>query len=435
MDTKEKTAGDQPVRKRRQPPQQGKTARKRPAEAAPASAASKRPVSDARRKRPAQAAGRKPAERAAASRKSGSATTQRPSGSGYKPYRKANSQRRSQRSREIAKALTTFFSYRNPILRFFSKNDMDVFGDGSTREQRKAAQEERRKKRAAQLSTPAIIYTQPKVFNRNRLLVQLLTVVAVVLALVMGMSVFFKVKVITVSGAGVYSPWTIREVSGITEGDNLLTFGRTKASGQIIANLPYVKSARIGIKLPDTVNIEVEEAAVVYSIQDADGVWWLINSDGKVVEQTSAASAKGYTRVLGVTLTTPHPGMQALATESTSLEEMVDAQEPQETLTPEETVPILVTGASRLNAALHILQALEANDIVGSAASVDVSRMDDIVLWYGTQYQVNLGSTDRMEYKIACMRDVILQMSDYQTGILDISFRTWTDQVGYTPFG
>ena len=71
---------------------------------------------------------------------------------------------------------------------------------------------------------------------------------------------------------------------------------------------------------------------------------------------------------------------------------------------------------------------------MGDAASVDVTSLNAIELWYGTRYQVNLGDTSNMEYKIACMNDAILQLSDYQTGKLDISFITWQDQVGYTPF-
>ena len=95
---------------------------------------------------------------------------------------------------------------------------------------------------------------------------------------------------------------------------------------------------------------------------------------------------------------------------------------------------VSTTGAQRLTAAMQILRALEENDIVGSAASVDVTRIEDIILWYGTRYQVNLGDSARLDYKIACMNDVILQMSDYQSGILDISFTIWPNQVGYTPF-
>ena len=72
--------------------------------------------------------------------------------------------------------------------------------------------------------------------------------------------------------------------------------------------------------------------------------------------------------------------------------------------------------------------------VVGEAASVDVTSTEDIILWYGTRYQVNLGDTSRLDYKIDCMNDAILQMSDYQSGVLDVSFTIWPNQVGYTPF-
>ena len=98
------------------------------------------------------------------------------------------------------------------------------------------------------------------------------------------------------------------------------------------------------------------------------------------------------------------------------------------------SVPVTTTGAQRLDAALQILKALEENDIVGSAASVDVSRIDDIILWYGTRYQVNLGDSTNLEHKIACMNAVIAQLSEYQSGVLDCSFTIWPNQVGYTPF-
>jgi len=292
------------------------------------------------------------------------------------------------------------------------------------RQKKRAIQAEKRRKQAQRDNTPAVIYTQPAAFNRNRLFVQLLTVTAVVMALIMALSVFFKVQVITVSGADVYSPWAIREASGIQEGDNLLTFSRARAGAQIRAELPYVDKVRIGIKLPETVIIYIEELSVAYAIKSSDGDWWLINSDGRVVEQVDGATAANYTQVLGVTIANPVVNENAVATENA----------PTETDASGEPVPVLVTGAQRLFSALQILKALEANDIVGEAASVDVSYLESVVLWYGTRYQVNLGDTNRMEYKIACMNDTILQLSDYQSGILDVSFTYWPNQVGYTPF-
>ena len=292
------------------------------------------------------------------------------------------------------------------------------------RQKQRAAQEAKRRKQAQRDNTPAVIYTQPAAFNRNRLFIQLLTVTAVVMALILALSVFFKVGTITVSGADVYSPWSVREASGIQEGDNLLTFSRARAGAQIRAALPYVDKVRIGIKLPETVIIYIEELSVAYAIKSSDGDWWLITSDGRIVEQVDGVTASNYTQVLGVTVMNPQVGENAVATENA----------PTETDASGEPIPVLVTGAQRLFSALQILKALEANDIVGEAASVDVSMLESVVLWYGTRYQVNLGDTNRMEYKIACMNDTILQLSDYQSGILDISFTIWPNQVGYTPF-
>ena len=301
----------------------------------------------------------------------------------------------------------------------------DAAARAEQRRKERAARAEKKRKQAQRNDTPAVIYTQPAAFSRDRLLIQLLTVTAVVAALVLGMSVFFKVGTITVAGAETYSAWAIREASGISEGDNLLTFSKAKAGARIQAELAYVDDVRIGIKLPDTVIIYIEELDVSYAMESTQGDWWLINSEGRVVEQITASTAGNHTQVLGVRLEEPRVGNTAEAADEV----------PQETLASGELVPLSVTGAQRLSSALQILKALEANDIVGQAASVDVTSLEDVTLWYGSRYEVLLGDTDNMEYKIACMNDAILELSEYQSGILDISFEHWTDQVGYTPFG
>ena len=295
-----------------------------------------------------------------------------------------------------------------------------------------AEKRKKTKKNRPKQPTPAVIYTQPAAFNRNRLIIQLVTVTAVVLALVIGLSVFFKVEHIYVSGAKVYSESSITEVCGISKGDNLLTFSHARAAALIQANRPYVREVRFGIKLPDTVNIIVEEDDVVYAIKDQTGQWWLMNSDGRVVEQGNNAKVTNNTQVLGVSLQDPVPNERGVALESAPAAEENAAAAEGETVPS--SVPVTTTGAQRLDAALQILKALEDNDIVGSAASVDVSRIDDIILWYGTRYQVNLGDNTRLEHKIACMNAVIAQMSEYQSGVLDCSFTIWPNQVGYTPF-
>lgn len=285
-----------------------------------------------------------------------------------------------------------------------------------------AQRRDQKKKPARRRITPEVVYTPAKPFNRNRFLLRLLTAAAVVIAITFGISIFFKVETITVSGMQKYTAWDVKEASGIQEGDNLMTLNRAKADAAVKVNLPYVKSVRISIKLPDTVNIIIEESEVVYAIKADDGSTWLISSDGRVVEQTSASAASNYTNILGVQLSSPKSGGQAAASEGTP------------TVTGEENQPQTVTAAERLETALTILQYLEANSVIGEADSVDVTDMGDLELWYEQRYQVKLGDSTRLSYKISAMKAAIDQLDDYQSGELDVSFTFWHDEVGYTPF-
>lgn len=323
-------------------------------------------------------------------------------------------------------------------------------GRRDPQEARRAAQRRQSAKRAKereiqkkkQANRPAVEYTQPKPVNVNRLLLQIVVVLAVVLAVVMGLSVFFKVESVVVYGNSAYSAWTVQEAAGIEGGENLMTLNRTRASGKIIASLPYVESARIGIKLPDTVNIYIEEADVAYAIKSEDGTWWLMTSSGNVVEQVDAGTASKHTKILGIELSNPTVGEQAKAVENTVIESettATDAPAAETTVpgeTTEETVaPVtrVVTSQDRLDAALVIVTSLELNQIIGEASSVDVSVIDDLQLWYGQRYQVRLGDSGDMDHKIASMKATIAQQKDYEMGILDVSFTQWTDKVGFTP--
>lgn len=282
---------------------------------------------------------------------------------------------------------------------------------------RAAAQTQHRRKTASRrqrIDTPEVVYTPPKPFNSAAFLLRLATVVAVVVALVFGISIFFRVQTVNVSGADKYTAWEIMEASGIKEGDNLLSLPKAKVSGRITAALPYVGSVRVEIQLPDTVNIEVTELDVVYAIQDTMDRWWLMTAEGKVVERILGDPAKGIAQLQGVRLNDPQVSEQAVA-----------ADNPDDTLT---------RGSDRLAVALTILQHLEDNSIVGNVDSVNVADLGDLMLWYDNQYHVKLGDTNRLEYKIRCMYTAVHQMESYRTGVLDITFTIWPDQIGYTPF-
>ena len=294
----------------------------------------------------------------------------------------------------------------------------------TTKEKTRTSGTARPQKAASSRRTPDVIYTQPKPFRRNRFILHIATVVAVVLALVFGMAIFFKVEKVEVAGAEKYSAWDIKTASGIQDGDQLLTLNKAKISGKIITELPYVKSVRIAITLPDTVKIEIEELSVFYAIETDDAQWYLIAADGKVVEKITEADAAGYTKITGVKLTAPVPGQPAVAAEEI----------PEETTEDGQTVPPTVLGSEQLSIVLTILQELENNGILGKIVTVDVSDIYDLQMTYGQRFQILLGDASQMQKKISEIRVFIDQCSDNDSGELDASYTTWPDGVGLTPF-
>ena len=279
--------------------------------------------------------------------------------------------------------------------------------------------------RSGQRSQKNVVYTQPKPFNRNRFLLQLATVVAVALALFAGMTIFFKVEEVQVAGAVRYDEYGIFEDSGIKIGDSLAFLSK----GQIVANIQnkpenaYIETVRISRKLPGTVVISITEEDVFYAAQDSQGGWWLLNPNGKVIDQCAEAEVDDLTKIVGVKLSAPEIGATAAAYEP--------AQEPDE---EGNTVPVTVYAKERLELALSIIRQLESEHFVGTIASVDVSDTADIRLYYGVRFEMLLGDSQNLKMKINALSQAIVQAEDHETGILDASFTIWPDQVAHSQF-
>lgn len=269
---------------------------------------------------------------------------------------------------------------------------------------------------------PEVTYTMPQPISRGSFVMKLISVAAAVAAVVLCLSLLFRVEEVVVSGADKYTPWMVKEASGISDGDSLLSISDARVSGNIISALPYVKEVRVGIKLPGTVHIEITELETTYAIEASDSSWWLITSDGRVVEKIPTSAASGYTRILGVQADAPREDQVIRALEQTAQTEPQPTDESQPdgvTLPP----VVQITGAQRLEAVLTILTALEDNGVIGQIASVDVTNINDITMAYGQRLTVKLGTSENLEYKITYMALAIEQLEEYQTGELDVSFK------------
>ena len=256
-----------------------------------------------------------------------------------------------------------------------------------------------------------VVYLPPKPLSRTKLLLRLTTVAAIVIALVLAMSVFFKVENIEVSGVQKYTAWDISEASGIREGDHLMSFGIAGAAAKI-KTLPYVRDVRIGIKLPNTVLINVTEVEVTYAAEAQDGAWWLVSSAGQVVAKAAEGEQEKHTKILGIQLLDPAVGKTAVARETQETPTMPDGS----------TVPVIVTSEQYLSVALEIAELLEHNGIIGKAKSIDVNDLGDIQVWYGEQYQFKLGDADQLSDKIYTLRCAVEQGQTHDSGVMEIRY-------------
>lgn len=296
-------------------------------------------------------------------------------------------------------------------------------------------QEPKRKPRRRTAPAEEIHWTDPQPFNRRAFFWKLIATLAVALAIFLGFSIFFKVERIYVSGTEKYTPEAVLEASGISVGENLIGLSKAQKASNILSNLPYVKEVQIGIKLPDTVNISIVELAVTYSIQDSEGRWWLIDSQGKVVEGVNAAEAKDHTSVLGILIQDPVPGQvitpveeklpsetEPDQTEASDMEGATGASEPAES-EPAVTAPNAVNGSNttKLAAMTEILQALEANNLMGEVRSVDLTYLYYITMQYESRYEIRLGEPNDLTLKIGYMVQAVKELPDYQVGVLDLS--------------
>ena len=282
-----------------------------------------------------------------------------------------------------------------------------------------AGNPQRRKKAPVKKKESQIQYTPAKPFNRNRFLLRLATAAAVALALFAGMSIFFKVDStkIMVAGAEKYTAWDVAEASGVRDGDGLLGLSKAKISARICKKLTYVDSVRVGIKLPDTVHIEIKERSVAYAVSDTMSNWWLLNAEGRIIDKADGAAVKSHTQILGVKLQGAMVGEQAVASEAAPT-----------TSTDAAVLPV-VSGKVLLENALQLIGALEKNGVMGNVDSVDVSDPSRLTLVYEDRFQINLGDNGKMDYKIASIKAVIKKLGDYDQGYLDASFTTHPTEV------
>ncbi len=101
---------------------------------------------------------------------------------------------------------------------------------------------------------------------------------------VLSLTVFFHINNVTVSGNSLYSKEEILSQCTIDKGENLFMSDTDKAKQTLEKNLPYIYTAEIKRKLPDTIEIKIKEAKPAYSVNCEDKTYILLDDNFKVLE-------------------------------------------------------------------------------------------------------------------------------------------------------
>ena len=232
----------------------------------------------------------------------------------------------------------------------------------------------------------------------GRILPGVLTMAAIVAAVVLCVAIFFKVGTVAVTGNERYSADEIAAASGIAVGDNMLMVNRSAASGQVLAKLPYVTKVQVTRTLPNKVTIAVEECAAAGVVTDESGAGWLIAPDGRILEMAGEDAAVPV--LTGITAVSPQPG-----------EKLVPGEE----------------DAATCDMVASVLTALAKSPAADKIVSVDFEKIYSIRMMYGEKYEIDLGGTDELAYKFEYLEQILTELAAREpdaSGQIDLTLQT-----------
>ena len=229
--------------------------------------------------------------------------------------------------------------------------------------------------------------------RRSGALFKVLAVLVTAIAILLAMSVFFKISRIDVAGAERYSPEEIIEASGIEIGENLFFVDRFDAASRIFAELSYIDTVTVTRQLPNHILITVTESSAA-AVVDFDGKLFAVNHNGKVISSVDEDEAGSLIRVTGIAVTEPKPGDQIKA-------EKADA--------------------GKLETLIALLKELSARSMLQDVQDIDLSDATNAVFTYLDRFTVRIGENRNIGYKLGMLVSAVEQLSDYESGTIDLS--------------
>lgn len=227
--------------------------------------------------------------------------------------------------------------------------------------------------------------------GRFSFLLKLFCAAFILAAIVGAITLFFKTETILVEGNQRYTEQEVIEAAGLQLGGNLYLMNKYDHAQAIFRNLPYVESASINRRLPDTLVIEVKECSAAASVPAEDGAW-LMNRNGKLLEKVTAVP-EGCVRVTGCTLAHPEASGEA----------EFDAE-----------------SAYKMTALRSLLQTAEEKRMRAGIETVELGDDTCLQFTYAGRFTVKLPWTADFAYKLESLATVVDYLEDNETGTINL---------------
>ena len=227
--------------------------------------------------------------------------------------------------------------------------------------------------------------------GRFSFFLKLLCFALIIFAVIGAVTLFFRTEKILVDGNQRYTEQEVIEAAGLQLGSNLYLMNKYDHVQAIFQNLPYVESASINRKLPDTLLVEVKECSAAASVP-AEGSKWLMSMNGKLLEKTSSRP-EGCANVKGCTLVDP----------VVSGEAEFDAD-----------------SAYKMTALRSLLQIAEEKRMRVNIETVDLGDDTCLQFTYAGRFTVKLPWTADFAYKLESLATVVDYLEANEKGTINL---------------
>ena len=228
-------------------------------------------------------------------------------------------------------------------------------------------------------------------------LYKLMAVIAILAAVVMGATVFFRVEEMVVAGNERYTAQQIIDATGIVQGDNLFGMNKFETARQIRKKLPYIEGVNIRRGWPDSLIITVTECEAAARVTGERGQW-LISKAGKLLELTRN-NGDDVIRIDGLHAVQPEAGLPLMVREEQQ---------------------------ARGDALLALLQTLDRVGRLKQVTYIDMTSPSRIRMDLEGRFVVKLPVNGDFDYLLGAMGQAVAKLEEYETGTLDLTVKDYT---------